>query len=111
MTIRLLIAYLLNLFDLLCTNYWIKKFGLDIEANPVGRWLYQNHLAVPVKVFGIGALLLILHNAVKHRDKGLEKSFQWWDVASWAALGVYGVLAAYHIILAVKIAIITKGGI
>ena len=99
MTIRLIIAYLLNLFDLAMTTYWVNKYGIDIEVNPVGRWLYENHLAVPVKVFGIGLLFLILHNAVKHRDKGLEKSVQWWDLVSWVVLAVYGVLALYHIVL------------
>ena len=58
--IRLLIAYLLNLFDLAMTTHWVNKFGIDIEANPAGRWLYENHLAVPAKVFGIGVLFLIL---------------------------------------------------
>ena len=110
MTIRFIIAYLLNLFDLLCTNYWIKKFGLDIEANPVGRWLYENHLAVPTKVFGMGFLFWLLNKAVSHRDKGLEKSTEWWDVASWAVLAVYGILAIYHIIIAIRVALITKGG-
>lgn len=99
MTIRLIVAYLLNLFDLVMTTHWVNKYGADIEANPVGRWLYENHLAVPAKVFGIGLLFLVLHNAVKRRDKGLEKSVQWWDLASWVVLGVYGVLALYHIIL------------
>lgn len=99
MKIRLIIAYILNLFDLAMTSHWVCKYGIDIEGNPVGRWLYQNHLAVPVKVFGIGALLLALYVAVRHRDKGLEKSFQWWDAASWMVLAVYAVLAIYHVVL------------
>ena len=52
MKIRLIIAYLLNLFDLICTNRGMSLYGLSVEANPIGRWLYQNHLAAPVKVFG-----------------------------------------------------------
>ena len=100
---KLLIAYLLNLFDLAMTNHWVNKFGIEIEANPIGRWLYQNHLAVPIKVFGIGAIFLILHNAIKHRDKGLEHSTQWWDIASWVVLAVYSILSIYHIVIAIAV--------
>lgn len=107
MTIRLTIAYLLNLFDLAMTSHWVKKYGIEIEANPIGRWLYQNHLAVPIKVFGIGILFLVLHNTVKHRDKGLEHSFQWWDITSWVVLGMYFILAIYHIIIAIRMRILS----
>ena len=65
MKIRLIITYLLNLFDLVMTTHWVNKFGIDIEANPIGRWLYQKHLAVPVKVFGVGVALLALYHALK----------------------------------------------
>jgi len=97
--IRLIIAYILNLFDLAMTSHWVSKYGIEIEGNPVGRWLYQNHLAVPVKVVGMGALLIALYATVKHRDKGLEKTFQWWDGVSWVVLAAYALLAIYHIIL------------
>ena len=99
MTIRLIIAYLLNLFDLAMTTYWVNRYGIDAEANPVGRWLYENCLAVPVKALGVGLLFVILYNAVKCRDNGLERSFQWWDLASWVVLVVYGALALYHVAL------------
>lgn len=99
MTIRVIIAYLLNLFDLFMTSHWVGKYGIDIEANPVGRWLYTNHLAVPVKVFGVGILFLILHYAVKCMDEGTEHSFQWWDIASWLVMAVYATLAIYHLFI------------
>lgn len=104
MKIRLIIAYLLNLFDLLCTSHWISKYGLDIEGNPIGKWLYQNHLAVPVKVFGLGILFVILYAAIKHRDKGLDNTTQWWDIASWLVLIAYALLAIYHVILYFRVA-------
>lgn len=111
MTIRLIIAYVLNLFDLVMTNYWVNKYGLEIEGNPIGRWLYQTGAVYPVKIVGVGVLLWILNHAVNHRDKGLEKSFQWWDGVSWAILTVYSGLAIYHAILFLRIAFITRGGI
>lgn len=94
MKIRLIIAYALNLFDLICTNYWISLYGLSVEGNPVGRWLYENGLAVQVKVFMVGTLLLVLYDAEKRNPK--------WKWASWLLLAFYSILAIYHIILAVK---------
>ena len=94
MTSRLIITYLLNLFDLICTNYWITQHGLSIEANPIGRWLYENRLAVPVKVFMVGTLLLILYDAVKKNQK--------WKWTSWLLLAFYSILTIYHIAIAIN---------
>lgn len=91
MKIRLIIAYLLNLFDLICTNYWISLYGLSVEANPIGRWLYQNHLAAPVKVFGVGGLLIVLYHALKKHPQ--------WNWTSWLLLAVYSIIAIYHIVI------------
>lgn len=87
---KFLLTYLLNLFDLICTNYWISQYGLSVEANPIGRWLYENRLAVPVKVFGVGVLLIFLYSNNK------------WKWTGWLLLAFYSILAIYHIILAVK---------
>lgn len=91
MKTRLIIAYLLNLFDLICTNYWISLYGLSVEANPICRWLYQNHLAAPVKVFGVGGLLIVLYHALKKHPK--------WNWTSWILLAVYSIIAIYHIVI------------
>ena len=91
MKTRLIIAYLLNLFDLICTNYWISLYGLSVEANPIGRWLYRNHLAAPVKVFGVGGLLIVLYHALKKHPK--------WNWTSWLLLAVYSIIAIYHIVI------------
>lgn len=85
-----LLTYLLNLFDLICTNYWISLYGLSVEGNPIGRWLYQNHLAVPIKVFGVGFLLIFLYRYNK------------WNWTSWLLLAVYSILAIYHIVIFIK---------
>ena len=31
-----ILAYLLNLFDLYMTLYWVHRYGLEAEGNPVG---------------------------------------------------------------------------
>lgn len=62
---RLFLAYLLNLFDLVMTLRLYRLYGIGIEGNPMGRWLIETGLAVPVKVFGIGACLIALYAAVQ----------------------------------------------
>lgn len=99
--IPLIIAYVLNLFDLVMTNHWVRKFGVEIEGNPIGRWLYQSGIVYPVKIVGVGVLLWLLYKAVKHRDIGLENSTQWWDIAKWLVLSAYAALAIYHVIIVI----------
>ena len=86
-----LLTYLLNLFDLICTNYWISLYGLSVERNPAGRWLYQTNLAVPVKVFLVATLLLVLNYAIKHNPK--------WKWIGWLLLAFQSILAIYHIFI------------
>lgn len=92
----LIIAYVLNIIDYLFTRHWVNLYGIDIEGNPIGRWLIENHLAVPVKVFGVGGLLIVLYHALKKHPK--------WNWTSWLLLAVYSVLAIYHIFIAFRVA-------
>lgn len=85
---RLLTTYGLNLLDLAATTALVKKYGIEIEANPIGRWLYQTGAAYAVKVVGVGLLFLVLYHALKARPE--------WGWVSWLLLAVYGALALYH---------------
>ena len=96
MTIRLIIAYGLNLFDLAVSTYWVKRFGVEIESNPVGRWLYETGMVWPVKIFLMGALLFALYSGIKTHPE--------WEWTSWLVLAVYGSLALYHVVLIVRVA-------
>lgn len=102
--IPLLIAYALNIFDLIMTSHWVSKYGIDIEGNPLGRLLYETGLVYPVKIVGVGAAMLILYLAVRHQDKGLESTAKWWDIAKWIVLAVYSLLAIYHVVIIITIA-------
>ena len=102
--IPLLLTYIFNIIDYLFTTYWIHQYGIDIEGNPIGRWLYQNNLAAPVKIFGVGAMLIILYMAISHQNKRSEKSFRWWDYASWIMTAIYAAIVIYHIVIAICIA-------
>ncbi len=58
--ILLIFVYLLNVIDYLQTTYAIKLLGLGVEANPIGRFLFENDCALLVKLFGVLILLLII---------------------------------------------------
>ena len=92
---RLFVTYVLNLFDLAMTTHWVRRYGVEIEANPIGRWMYKSGAVYPAKIVGVGLLLWLLHWAVAKKE--------WCDAASWAVLAVYGFVAVYHIILAIKV--------
>lgn len=90
-TVILTVAYLLNIIDLMFTTYWVRLYGVDIEANPIGRWLYANNLAGFVKIFVVGCLFAVLGYFLR-RCKCL----------SWVAfipLIIYGIIVIYHLIL------------
>lgn len=108
MTIRLIIAYLLNLFDLVMTTYWVNKFGIDIEGNPIGRWMYQTGAVYFVKVVLMAILFWLLDKAVNFKDIGHSDTVEWWDIVSWVILAVYAVLGVYHIIIAVRLFLIVN---
>lgn len=95
MKIRLIITYLLNLFDLAMTTLWVKLYGIDAEANPIGRWLFENNLAGVVKIFVVGALLLLLGYLLKRYPK--------YKYVALLLCVVYAIIAMYHLYLLVKI--------
>lgn len=91
MLIRLIIAYILNLFDLGMTQYFIGKYGIPIEGNPIGRWLFAHPALLLIWKLGLVAILLMV---IYH-----FRSNRVANIGSWVILGVYIALAIYHIIL------------
>lgn len=96
MGLCLVITYMLNLFDLAATTLWVNSFGLSVEGNPLGRWLYEQGLVYPVKVLLVGGLLVILYFALKVCPR--------WQWVSRLLLGAYGLLAVYHVAGAIVMA-------
>ena len=47
----LCIAYLLNIVDYLFTAHWVRLYGIDIESNPVGYWMFENNIPWLLTVF------------------------------------------------------------
>ena len=87
----LIITYIFNLLDYLFTCYWISKYGIEIEFNPFGRWLYNNNLTGFFKIVVVGALLALLNYTIK-----MKPNLQWL---------VYVLLAIYTIVLLIHIGI------
>lgn len=95
-----IITYLLNLFDLAITSYWVNRYGTEIEGNPIGKILYETKAVYPVKILVVGALLALLWWLTE-----LEPSYKW---VGYVPLVAYTGLTVYHIIVAVKVWTVTK---
>ena len=97
MTILLLITYLLNIADYLFTANLVRKFGVEIEANPIGRWLFENNIAAFVKLVCIGGMLLLLY---------VFRRYKIARIGSWIVFIVYALLTIYHIVTLIIISTI-----
>lgn len=96
MLILTIFAYLLCVFDYACTRYWIKRFGVEVETNPIGRWLFQvgnGALAFFVKVVLSLFVLMFLY---RFREVTLGKA------GIWIIFLAYLAVAVYHIIILIK---------
>ena len=83
--------YLLNIFDLICTTYLVSKYGIEIELNPIGRFLYSYpQLLIYVKVLLVGFCLLILK---RHNCK----------IIGYVLLTLFILLSIYHIIILLEV--------
>lgn len=90
----LVLAYLLNVTDYFFTKYWVTRYGIDAEFNPIGRWMFATGLAGFVKIFLLGGLFILLGYLVKRQPKA--------RAASYLVVCVYGIVMAYHIALAME---------
>lgn len=90
---RLIIIHILNVIDLIATLYLVSLFGLDIEANPIGRWLIKTRLVYLVKIVVVGIGLYALY-----RINGKVI-----NVLSWVLLGIFVALCVYHLIILILV--------
>lgn len=68
MGIIFFLTYMLNLADTVFTDYWVKKYGIDVEGNPIGRYLITMDIMWIVKIFVVGVLIFILYIGYKETD-------------------------------------------
>lgn len=93
--IPLVIAYILNIIDYIFTSHWVRKFGIDIEANPFGRWMFENNVAWLFKIVISGILFIIIGIYIYHKP-----AYSW---ISYIILAAFIMLTIYHIIIFIKI--------
>ena len=63
--ILLIIVYALNIIDYIETLYVINRFGIGVEVNPIGRFLFENNLAWVVKIIVMPIVLATIGFFVK----------------------------------------------
>ena len=94
MKVKLIVIYILNIIDLIATTLLVKRFGIQIEGNPIGKWLIETNLVWFVKIFIVGAALLLLF---KFKNNKLA------IVGSWITLITFSLLAVYHIFINLRV--------
>lgn len=93
--IPLITAYILNIIDYIFTAHWVRKFGVEIEANPIGRWMFSHDVAWVFKIFVVGVFFAVLGYFIKRNSKTV-----------WVAhilLAVYALIVLYHIFILISI--------
>ena len=84
--------------DVIFTAMFIKKFGIEIEANVVGRFLFQHPtLLILVKILSSLAVVWLAKTNSKLAEISLMIIFI-----------IYSLIIVYHLILTVKVALILK---
>ena len=94
MKVKLIVIYVLNIIDLIATMLLVKCFGVQIEGNPIGKWLIETNLVWFVKIVIVGAALLLLY---KFKNNKLA------IVGSWITLITFSLLAVYHVFVNLRV--------
>lgn len=90
MLIRIIVIYLLNLFDLIATQRLINKYGLIAEANPFGQWLFNSSMVYIFKIVIVGLALLLIWKL---------RTYKLAVIMSWVLLVIFAALTVYHLII------------
>ena len=85
---HLIIAYLLNIIDYIFTAHWVRSYGIEVETNPFGRWLFENNVAWAFKILIVGGLFAVLGYFIKRYPKTAK--------IAYIPLVVYGLIVLYH---------------
>lgn len=84
-----ILSYLLSLFDLFATLRLVKKYGVDVEGNPLGRWLLAHPVFLYVYKIGIvGVGIFILW---------MKQDLLLCQVGIWIVFIVYLLIFLYHL--------------
>lgn len=94
-TLILLVAiYVLNLIDYGQTVYAIHLAGLQVEANPIGRFLFENNYEWVAKFIVLPLLLIALGLIIK-----TDKRFIW---GAWWLLIHFTIVVIHNFIVLIQ---------
>ncbi|MCR6545770.1 DUF5658 family protein [Dehalobacterium formicoaceticum] len=92
LNILLIIVAILNIIDLLASWQLISKYGLEMELNPIMRWVFGFGL-VPTVLVKMGMLLLFLIVITL----GARKYFRLAYMGTWVVILVMGAVTLVHV--------------
>ena len=85
------ITCILNALDALFTVYLVNKYDIDIELNPVGKWLISSNYGIIIKIFVTSLLIILLY--------ALKSKYPLAQYALMFLLIVFSILTVYHLII------------
>lgn len=87
--------YIFNMVDYAFTKYWVDKYGLDSESNPIGRWMLVKPWRVIIFKFIVPfiALAVLVYFS----------NYLIVQIALYVILGIYFIVDIYHLIIAIKL--------
>ena len=97
MLIIAIAAHLMNVYDLLCTMYLVKEYGMDIEGNPIGKILLKNKaVTVIVKLVAMAAVIALIYSLCARL---------FFRIALFIIFGIYALLTVYHTVILIHLKI------
>lgn len=86
-----IVTCILNALDALFTVYLVNKYDIDIELNPVGKWLITTKYGIIIKIFLTSLLVILLYE--------LRKKYTLARYALMFILIIFSLLTIYHLIV------------
>ena len=86
-----IVTCILNALDALFTVYLVNKYDIDIELNPVGKWLITSKYGLIIKIIVVSLLIVLLYT--------LKTKYPLARYALLFLLIVFSLLTVYHLII------------
>lgn len=86
-----IVTCILNALDALFTVYLVNKYDIDIELNPVGKWLITSKYGLIIKIIVVSLLVILLYT--------LKTKYPLARYALLFLLIVFSLLTVYHLIV------------
>ena len=85
------VTCILNALDAIFTVYLVNKYDINIELNPVGKWLITSNFGIIIKIFVTSLLVMLLY--------ALKSKYPLARYALMFLLIVFSILTVYHLII------------